>query len=97
LPNVSFGASSLACGTRRCSYLEALYKYLRGFLQRAQPLTDVDAALAPKLATFESQWAAGTVRGWETESAEEGVDRRLFCVACACGSRTERIVCARRR
>jgi len=53
----------------------------------------VDAALAPKLTTFESQWAAGTVRGWEAESAEEGVDRRLFCVACACGSRKEIVAC----
>ena len=53
----------------------------------------MDAALAPKLTTFESQWAAGTVRGWEAESAEEGVDRRLFCVACACGSRKEIVAC----
>ena len=65
-------------------YLESLHGYLVDFVVRAQPLQDLDAVVAPKVAAFEGQWQAGTVRGWEPEANDEKDEqqRRLFCVAC---------------
>jgi hypothetical protein len=73
-------------------YLEALLGYLLGFLRRAQPLRDVEALVAPKMAAFVAAWAAGTVRGWEPRTADASEDgasgagqRALYCLACTCG------------
>ena len=58
-----------------------LNTYLTGFFRRTQPLMDVEGAIAAKLASFDSQWAAGAVRGWE-HTASDDSQRPLYCAAC---------------
>eukprot|EP00735_Rhodelphis_limneticus_P000601 TRINITY_DN1109_c0_g1::TRINITY_DN1109_c0_g1_i1::g.17293::m.17293 TRINITY_DN1109_c0_g1::TRINITY_DN1109_c0_g1_i1::g.17293 ORF type:complete len:509 (+),score=116.49,sp/Q9FG01/ATO_ARATH/37.29/6e-98,DUF3449/PF11931.3/2.3e+03,DUF3449/PF11931.3/1.2e+03,DUF3449/PF11931.3/70,DUF3449/PF11931.3/1.4e-65,zf-C2H2_jaz/PF12171.3/3.3e+03,zf-C2H2_jaz/PF12171.3/2.5e-07,zf-C2H2_jaz/PF12171.3/1.6e+03,zf-C2H2_jaz/PF12171.3/2.2e+02,zf-met/PF12874.2/1.3e+04,zf-met/PF12874.2/8.3e+03,zf-met/PF12874.2/1.4e-06,zf-met/PF12 len=58
-------------------YLEPLFKYLLGFLQRVQPLTDTNKALAKSNKDFADKYAAGRIEGWEDLE-----NNSLYCKFC---------------
>lgn len=61
------------------AYVASLHDYLLGFMRRARPLFETDAAMTKADADFAERWERGEVPGWPRASADEG----LYCVACA--------------
>lgn len=59
-------------------YLTQLHDYLVGYMRRARPLFEVDAALSEVDKEFEVKWERGEAAGWPKVEREEGV----FCAAC---------------
>ncbi|WOL20473.1 splicing factor [Canna indica] len=53
-------------------YLEHVLEYLISFVDRTQPLQDLDRLFAKVETEFEQQWADGKVLGWESNSLENG-------------------------
>ncbi|KAG2334799.1 hypothetical protein Bca52824_005979 [Brassica carinata] len=51
-------------------YMEALLEYLVNFLQRTEPLQDLDKMLSKVEVDFEEQFADGKVIGWESHGQE---------------------------
>ena len=45
-------------------YLEALYDYLYGYIEKAKPLLDVESELSSASKEFEKKWAEGSFQGW---------------------------------
>ncbi|KAJ3670905.1 hypothetical protein LUZ60_008331 [Juncus effusus] len=52
-------------------YLEHVMDYLIHFLERTQPLTDLEKIFSKIESEFEEQWADGTVPGWENKEEKE--------------------------
>ncbi|ETW05999.1 hypothetical protein H310_03618 [Aphanomyces invadans] len=61
------------------TYLKDLVAYLLSFYRRTQPLVDVDDVMQETKVTFDKDWAARRVRGWEIDPNE---DDSTFCRAC---------------
>ncbi|KAI7743339.1 hypothetical protein M8C21_032524 [Ambrosia artemisiifolia] len=53
-------------------YLSKMTEYLVYFLERTEPLQDLDRLFSKVTAEFEEQWANGKVDGWKDEAQENG-------------------------
>ncbi|RWV95668.1 hypothetical protein GW17_00041688 [Ensete ventricosum] len=54
-------------------YLEHVLEYLTSFVERTQPLQDLDRLFAKVGTEFEQLWADGKVLGWENKDLEAGL------------------------
>ena len=45
-------------------YLDSLYQYLYGYLERVKPLLDINSEIEKSLVDFEKKWIEGTFPGW---------------------------------
>jgi splicing factor 3A subunit 3 len=54
-------------GADHKKYVADLFEYLKGFYERTHPLADLDEVLSASIESFEEQWAAGTVLGYEED------------------------------
>ncbi|KAJ8486701.1 hypothetical protein OPV22_019186 [Ensete ventricosum] len=54
-------------------YLEHVLEYLTSFVERTQPLQDLDRLFAKVGTEFERLWADGKVLGWENKDLEDGL------------------------
>ncbi|KAK9077199.1 hypothetical protein SSX86_005535 [Deinandra increscens subsp. villosa] len=52
-------------------YLSKMVTYLVSFLERTEPLQDLDRLFSKVTAEFEEQWADGKVDGWKGEARED--------------------------
>ncbi|CAO2838646.1 unnamed protein product [Amaranthus hypochondriacus] len=53
-------------------YITELLEYLIFFLERTEPLQDLDRIFSKVVAEFEEQWENGEVEGWKNEGRENG-------------------------
>ncbi|CAI9092540.1 OLC1v1027808C1 [Oldenlandia corymbosa var. corymbosa] len=53
-------------------YLQKLLEYLVYFIERTQPLKDIDRMFSKITAEFEEEWANGRVEGWVNGTQENG-------------------------
>ncbi|XP_076903746.1 splicing factor SF3a60 homolog [Bidens hawaiensis] len=53
-------------------YLSKMTEYLVYFLERTEPLQDLDRLFSKVTAEFEEQWANGKIDGWKDEPQENG-------------------------
>ena len=72
-------------------YLDALLEYLCSFMQRTQPMVDLEDILASCDCAFEQAWAAGKVIGWTLVDGKDDAapvgeadvkQSKLFCEPC---------------
>ncbi|GER46705.1 splicing factor 3a [Striga asiatica] len=53
-------------------YMQKLLEYLIYFLERTEPLQDLERIFSKVNAEFEEQWSSGLVEGWENENLANG-------------------------
>ena len=49
-------------------YLDALYDYLYGYLERIKPLLDTEQEFVAAQKDFEKKWTEGTFPGWQVRT-----------------------------
>eukprot|EP00743_Colponemidia_sp_Colp-15_P002043 GILK01002217.1.p1 GENE.GILK01002217.1~~GILK01002217.1.p1 ORF type:complete len:527 (+),score=101.66 GILK01002217.1:73-1653(+) len=72
------------------AYVTELFNYLKGFVERSDPLVDLQKMLTQTDAEFEQKWGSDDVPGWtsselQTSNNEDQMELRkdpLYCVPC---------------
>lgn len=67
---------------RTNSYVENLLTYLKSFLKKAYPLTDLDLLLEKANEEFEDKWSKGEVEGWTANETDGIQEAGIWCDAC---------------
>ncbi|KAI9189760.1 Pre-mRNA-splicing factor sap61 [Blastocladiella emersonii ATCC 22665] len=62
-------------------YVTSVYEYLRGFIERAQPMFDLDVYENTSFEQFNAAWSAGTLAQW-AHFIQGQAPEALYCDAC---------------
>ena len=65
----------------RLRYIKELREYLESFIQRAQPLLNLQDLKDTAVVAFEKLWDRNMFPGWEKDG-DQVPDERLYCVPC---------------
>ncbi|KAL1735907.1 RNA splicing factor PRP9 [Schizophyllum commune] len=64
------------------NYIKDLYSYLVSFVQRTQPLRDLDTQLRTAQEEFDKQWEEGGFAEWREEPKNVANGDGIWCAAC---------------